>query len=84
MRVYTFKDCTISIPPPKRATGHALTIIAIERGIHRRWFERIPVLGDRWLRRRLTIQVRQTTNVNYRDPPYEKGKPDTVFNYHLH
>jgi hypothetical protein len=34
--------------------------------VTRKWFERIPIL-DRWLRRRLTVTIRHSTSINYRE-----------------
>jgi hypothetical protein len=40
-----------------RLRGRALSLVAINQGISRRWYERLPWLGDRWLRRRMVAAV---------------------------
>lgn len=41
-----------------RCRGRALTLLALDRcGLARRWYERLPGLGDRWLRRRVVTAM---------------------------
>jgi hypothetical protein len=42
----------------RQAHGPSLTRFALIYGLERRWYERIPWLGDRWLRRRTRWAMR--------------------------
>jgi hypothetical protein len=45
----------IQCGPCDVARGRALTLITLQYAISRKWYERIPWLGDRWLRKRLRV-----------------------------
>jgi hypothetical protein len=40
-----------------RATGKALTRLALMYGFRRRWYEYVPIVGDRWLRARVSAAL---------------------------
>jgi hypothetical protein len=63
MSLFTFRDVRLTYCPSAR--GKALSAIALDRGHPRKWYEYIPIFGDRWLRRRLSFSVRTPTRISY-------------------